>query len=182
MCTISSLLYEYDYNFGFLALLFFPSDSAMNNYTGWAGDLQTLMNSAYDKSYNKKQYEDIYTAYYNQMGKANDYFSNDDLYADIVVLGLNKIFVVNRNIQLEDTFNSYFSYDNKCDYVKLLSNYLSNDDAKEYTKKFTFSFLFLSKKIDQYKKDYNISNSDILNGIKGTSKNPVKHVQKFWQA
>lgn len=142
----------------------FVGEDYINNLCGWSGDFQTLMNSAYDKTYNKNQYTDIYSAFYNQMGKSNDYFSNDDLYADIVSLGINEMFSKDRNLPLEEVFNSFFSYSNTEDYVKDFGNTISLDDINEFTEKYTFDF-FITKKIDQYNANYNISDEDIQNGI-----------------
>ncbi len=158
MCATLSA-YSYD---GFAKA--FVGKEYINNLCGWSGDFQTLMNSAYNKTYNTNQYDTIYNAFYNQMGKANDYFSKDDLYADIVSLGINKGFSKNRNESLENIFNSYFVYSKTADFVKDLGNILSLANVKEYTKKYTFDF-FVTKKIDQYNAKYNISNKDIQNGI-----------------
>lgn len=100
----------------------------------------------------------------NSWGKSNDCFSNDDLYADVVSLGVNEIFSISRNTPLENVFNSFFSYSYTEDYVKNPGNILSVDDISEFTEKFTFSF-FITKKIDQYNVNYNISDKDIQNGI-----------------
>ncbi len=143
----------------------FVDEEYINNLCGWSGDFQTLMNSAYDKTYNKNQYNNIYTAFYNQMGKTNDYFSKDDLYADIVSLGMNRIISNNRNLQLEDAFNSFFSYSATDAYVKTFGIVISRDDINNFTEKFTFDAIIITKKIDQYNPKYNISNQDIRDGI-----------------
>ena len=136
----------------------------IDNLCGWAGDFQTLMNSAYNKTYNTNQYTTIYDAFYNQMGRSDDYFSKDDLYADVASLGVNDIFLVSRNESLRDVFNSYFIYSSTSAYVKDIATVLSLSDMQTFTEKFTFSF-FITKKIDQYDSSYNISDSDIQNGL-----------------
>lgn len=122
------------------------------------------MNSAYNKTYNTNQYTTIYDAFYNQMGRSDDYFSKDDLYADVASLGVNDIFLVSRNESLRDVFNSYFIYSSTSAYVKDIATVLSLSDMQTFTEKFTFSF-FITKKIDQYDSSYNISDSDIQNGL-----------------
>lgn len=140
-------------------------ENYINNLCGWSGDFQTLMNSAYDKTYNTKKYDNIYDAFYNQMGKSNDYFSKDDLYADVAAIGINKSILKNRNESLKNIFNSYFVYKTAENYVKGFGKEVSLAKVKEYTKKYTFSFIFISKKIDQYNAKYKITDKDIQNGI-----------------
>lgn len=95
---------------------------------------------------------------------SDDYFSKDDLYADVASLGVNDIFLVSRNESLRDVFNSYFIYSSTSAYVKDIATVLSLSDMQTFTEKFTFSF-FITKKIDQYDSSYNISDSDIQNGL-----------------
>ena len=72
--------------------------------------------------------------------------------------------LVSRNESLRDVFNSYFIYSSTSAYVKDIATVLSLSDMQTFTEKFTFSF-FITKKIDQYDSSYNISDSDIQNGL-----------------
>lgn len=123
----------------------------INNLCGWAGDFQTLLNSAHNK---KGKYDNsIGKAFYNLMGSSGDYFSKDDLYADVASLVINTKLKENRNISLENLFNEYFVYDEVNKYVKDFESNLNISTIQDCTKKFTYSFWFIitiSQKVDRY--------------------------------
>lgn len=128
----------------------FVDKEYIDNLCGWSGDFQTLLNSAYEKTYEKHQYNNIYNAFYNQMGRSDDYFSTDDLYADVAALIINTKLVKNRKVSFESLFNEYFVYSNTKDYVQDFGKKLSCLKIKDCTKKFTFRFFGISEKIDRY--------------------------------
>ncbi len=116
----------------------------IDNLCGWSGDFQTLLNSAHEK---KGEYDNsIGKAFYNLMGRSDDHFSKDDLYADVASLVINTKLIKDRSVYFENLFNEYFIYSDTKDYVKDFEKNLSLSVIKECTKKYTF----LDKKIDRY--------------------------------
>ncbi len=59
------------------------SSEYYDQLAGWAGDLKTLMNSAYYRTYELAEYTNIGDAFYARMGRSDDVYSTSDLYADV---------------------------------------------------------------------------------------------------
>lgn len=135
----------------------------IENLCGWSGDFQTLLNSAYKKTYTENKYDTIYDAFYNQMGRSDDYFSTDDLYADVAAFVINKKIEKRRNVLYEDLFNEYFIYSDINSYMndfgKSINRSIINDCTKKRTYKIDLFVVEIKKKIDYY--TCNPSNKDI---------------------
>lgn len=127
----------------------------IDNLCGWSGDFQTLLNSAYKKTYTENKFDTIYDAFYNQMGRSDDCFSTEDLYADVAALVINTELVKNRNVSFENLFNEYFIYFDINDYMNAFGKNLSLNNIKEYTNETTRKGYTVNK----YK--YNHSNKDL---------------------
>lgn len=108
-CTLSSLLYEYTNDLGFLESLFYPSETEMDNYTGWAGDLQTAINDGY-ACFSDGVYETYYEALYNVLQDDNYSFGPLDLYADVDAVNIAYL-VKSGSGSFEQILNKYYSED-----------------------------------------------------------------------
>ncbi len=89
--------------------------------TGWAGDLQTVINQAYSKTYTEGTYENIGLALYDLMGNDSYNFGLKDLYGDIDAVNIETL-IRSGNSEIESLLNNYYSlYE-----VERNKNFISN--------------------------------------------------------
>lgn len=89
--------------------------------TGWAGDLQTVINQAYKKTYTENEYENIGLALYNLMGNDSYNFGLKDLYGDIDAVNIEAL-IRSGNNKIELLLNQYYSLDE----IERNENFISN--------------------------------------------------------
>ncbi len=108
-----------------------------NHIYGWAGDLQTVIDQAYDLTYKKQQYNDIGEALYNLMGNDNYNFGLKDLYADIDAVNIEHYIRTNSNINdVESLINAYYQLNEKEKNEYFIDNVpLTRDVIMEYASK-----------------------------------------------
>lgn len=104
-CTLSSLLYKYTDDLGWLSL-FAPTEVEMDNYTGWAGDLQTTINQAFEEMSN---YDSYYESLYIILQDDNHNFGPLDLYADVDAVNIANLIKNKNNDDFESLLNEYYS-------------------------------------------------------------------------
>lgn len=75
----------------------------INNLSGWAGDLQTLMIDAYDELDGSNNYDVFYNKFYSLIGKNS--FSMADMYADTDAYNIYKMLY---DYSLTEAFEIYF--------------------------------------------------------------------------
>lgn len=127
----------------------------VNNLSGWLGDFRTLVNSAYKKTYTENKFETIYDAFYNQMGRSDDCFSKEDLYADVASFVIGKKIEENRDVSYENLFNEYFVYSDINNYMSVFGKNISYNYIKDYA----------SKKVGNELYNKNLSEDNINNCV-----------------
>ena len=97
----------------------------INNLSGWAGDLQTLMKDTYDRINGSKDYNEFYNAFYNLIGEAS--FSMEDMYADTDAYNIYKMLTY---YSLTDALKNYYQRDYEERFSKF-TNYWSKAKIKD---------------------------------------------------
>lgn len=150
MCaTISALLFT-----GETAMKSSCDVDYINQLSGWAGDYQTLMNSAYKATYIDKKYDKIEEAFASQMGSTKYSFSTADLFSDVASYEIGKIAISNPNIDMNTLLKSYFTSSEAKYYVAKFCESISVKDVMKYTN----PYKEFGEKIDQLK--YTFKNED----------------------
>ncbi len=106
----------------------------IDNLSGWAGDLQTLINDTYCEIGENCSYDEFYNTFYNLIGKKS--FSMPDMYADIDAYNIYKLLF---DYSIEDALQIYYqrgynkrfseftNYWSKDMITELVSIYTNND-------------------------------------------------------
>lgn len=150
MCaTISALLFT-----GETSIKSLCDVDYINQLSGWAGDYQTLMNSAYKATYIDKKYDKIEEAFASQMGSTKYSFSTADLFSDVASYEIGKIAISNPNIDMNTLLKSYFTSSEAKYYVAKFCESISVKDVMKYTN----PYKAFGEKIDQLK--YTFKNED----------------------
>lgn len=92
------------------ALMMYKTFRLIRDLSGWAGDLQTVVNKAYDQTYKDEAYSDIGTALYNLMGNDSYDFGLKDLYGDIDAVNLEAR-IRSGSDDIESIICEYYSLD-----------------------------------------------------------------------
>ena len=93
-----------------LVILFF-SDTNLNHYAGWAGDLQQVVSEAYNDTYSNNKYTNLYeamTAYLTKNGKG---FGPIDFYSDMDSLNISKL-LLSSNDSVKEWLEIYYDENN----------------------------------------------------------------------
>ena len=116
-------------------------ESIFDDLSGWAGDLQTLMNNTMEVIRKEQElkgntnfdnyiptYDEFYHTFSRLLGDKNYSFSSDDIFADIDAYNIAKEL---ENKDIKSAFTSYYSKG----YKKRFTNFLENSNENELKKR-----------------------------------------------
>ena len=116
-------------------------ESIFDDLSGWAGDLQTLMNNTMEVIRKEQKlkgntnfdnyiptYDEFYHTFSRLLGDKNYSFSSDDIFADIDAYNIAKEL---ENKDIKSAFTSYYSKG----YKKRFTNFLENSNENELKKR-----------------------------------------------
>ena len=127
----------------------------------WLGDLQTVINEAYEETYKKNNYDNIGDALYNLMGDDSHCFGLKDLYADIDAVNLAYIIESNSEDNIEKIINQYYSLEE----IDRNKQFVSNDHVNKIRIEWGITLLPPFNFIN-----YNLSEDDIKSCVSAFAK------------